>query len=646
MPKISVIMPVYNTEEEYLKEAIESVLNQTLLDLELIIVDDGSTNNAKEVIFNYKDERIKYSYQSNKGLGGARNTGLNIAKGEYIIFLDSDDWIDKNTCKEVYQKAEETNLDVLFFGMNSFSNKTGKKRIVDDFLMLPDEMSEVVFNLQNPKIMANLFSINTTACAKLFKKDFLLNNNLTFIEGLIFEDTEFFFRFMIRADRLGFVKEPYYFYRQNVEGSLITKRDKKHLDLIKIFELIEQTLIQNSLFEKLKISFYDFKLKTLYIRYKNIDKLLKKEFKQLIKNDLNKIKFDKNEFKNLSKNSQFIYKLFVSGQYRYEINLFISKILNIFHKKQGIKKKLFRVSYSWIGGSNNFEINNVKITTDKVKKCDLFIALNGTKDKINIKAKQAWVFTCEPPVLSSSGIFREQFKYYDRAYTAYPSEGNDNIINTTTLPGWWIDKTYDELLEMSIPRKDDSVVWVTSNLDGLEGHKKRLKFIDFVQKNTDYQVYGRGINPVESKYEVYEHAKYVLGVENTVSDDYWTEKLADSYLAYSMPIYYGCPNVTKYFPKESMIIIDIEKPEEAKQIIQNAIDEDLYNKNFKYILEARDIVLNQLWVYPFVVKEIKKMDFDKLPYKRVKIPACCGHARNYTIKQKIKNLFFQIFKID
>ena len=91
MPKISVIMPVYNTEEEYLREAIESILNQTYKDFEFIIVNDGSTNNAEDVILSYKDERIRYHFQENQGIATALNNGFDMAQGEYIARMDSDD---------------------------------------------------------------------------------------------------------------------------------------------------------------------------------------------------------------------------------------------------------------------------------------------------------------------------------------------------------------------------------------------------------------------------------------------------------------------------------------------------------------------------------------------------------------------------
>lgn len=644
MPQISIIMPVYNTEEEYLREAIESILNQTFVDFELIIVDDGSTNNAKDTIFSYIDERIKYFYQENRGAGAARNKGLSESKGKYIIFMDSDDWLNLRICEKLFLKAEEKDLDILLFGMYTFDNKNKTINIFDDLAMFDSKFDDAIFNFKPPFKFNKLFQVSNTCCAKLFRRDFFKKNNLVFFEGLIFEDTEFFFRYIFKAEKISILRDNSYFYRQNISHSVTTNKNEKHLGLIEIFKLIEQSLLENNAFEQFKIQYYKYKFTTLRYIYNRIDKEFKKEFKRLILKDLQDTKLTNSEFGKLSKYPPLLYKTFLYNRFRYEVKSIIIQLLNFFNIRINNKKKLVRVSYSWFSDNkrNNFETSDIKITTDKVKKCDLFIALNAPKENINIKAKQAWVFTFEPPVIESSGIFKDNFYRYDRAYTSYPGNEDDNIINSTALSEWHIGKTYTELLTLKPVAKNDEVIWVTSNLNWLEGHQKRLQFIDYVKKNTNYKLYGRGINPIKSKYEVYKNAKYAIGVENTYAEDYWTEKLADSYLAYCMPIYYGCPNITKYFPKESMIIIDIEKPDEAEQIIQNAIDEDLYTKNFKYILEARDIVLKELWVYPFVVNEIRKMDFDNLEYKKVKIPACQSLSK--TFKRKLKNRIKKIIR--
>lgn len=116
LPKVSVIVPVYNVEK-YLSECLESLINQTLSDIEIICVNDGSTDDSRNVLERYaaSDKRIAVVNQTNKGLSAARNSGVKTARGRYLYFLDSDDFIDRNALEYLYQEAEKYRLDILYF---------------------------------------------------------------------------------------------------------------------------------------------------------------------------------------------------------------------------------------------------------------------------------------------------------------------------------------------------------------------------------------------------------------------------------------------------------------------------------------------------------------------------------------------------
>ena len=120
MPKISVIVPVYNVEK-YLRKCIESILNQTFREFELILVDDGSTDSSGKICDEYalKDSRIKVIHKENGGASSARNAGLDVAKGEYIGFVDSDDWIEMDMYGELYRLIKENNTDISVCGINN-----------------------------------------------------------------------------------------------------------------------------------------------------------------------------------------------------------------------------------------------------------------------------------------------------------------------------------------------------------------------------------------------------------------------------------------------------------------------------------------------------------------------------------------------
>ena len=123
--KISVIIPVYNTEKEYLEKCLDSVRNQTLREIEMILIDDGSTNQAGEICDEYadKDDRIKVIHQKNQGVAVARNSGLAVAEGEWITFVDADDWCEPTMCEEILDKAVENDAEILIFTNYSVQGK-------------------------------------------------------------------------------------------------------------------------------------------------------------------------------------------------------------------------------------------------------------------------------------------------------------------------------------------------------------------------------------------------------------------------------------------------------------------------------------------------------------------------------------------
>lgn len=617
-------MPVYNVREDWLRKAVESILHQTLQDIEVILVNDGSTDQSPGICDDYakKDSRVRVLHQENRGVGGARNTGLTAARGKYILFVDADDWIKTMACETLYQKADQDGLDVLFCGTIGYFDQMDDYFIYDDLSILPRSVLEKPFCCHVDEIINHLFRMNTMASSKLFKKDFLLRNDLYFVEKLYFEDTEFFFRFVLRAERFGFVQDGLYFYRMNVANSIMGLKDDKHFDVLRLTAYVKDTLQKEGVFERLREAYYNTMIYTIYYRYDQIKKEYRKKFKKLIVGYFKRNPLTREELQLLTAGAGKAYGYFMSRSFFLKIltQEAICRIRQNIQKKKC--KKLVRVEYSWEGKDtlHNWIFDDVQFTTKKIGKCDLLLALNAPRRKVKVKAKQAWCLTFEPPVEEAMNVFAHFFDRYDKVYTACRSKDHRCLIQTTALSEWWIGKSHFALLNLPLLEKEDHVVWVTSNASWLEGHKRRLAFMDYVQKNTPFKIYGKGIDPVDSKWKVYRHAKYVIGVENTLADDYWTEKIADSFLAYAMPIYYGCPNIEKYFPGEAMIKIDIEKPEEAIRIIEKAIDDRLWEKNFAAVVKAREIVLNEHWYPRFVINEMKKIDFDQMTYKKISIP--------------------------
>lgn len=209
--KLSIIVPVYNVEK-YVEKAIESILNQDFKDLEIIIIDDGSTDNSATIINKYDNyKNCKIIHKENAGLGAARNTGLREASGEYIMFLDSDDFLEHNSISKIYASVKEDDLDVLqcsYRHVNEYGDYIGGEDIISSTnVMSGDEW------IKNG-------NISYGACFCIYRHEFLFDNNLEFMEGVLHEDMDFTLRATYLAKRIR--SWNYSFYNYLIRPSSIT----------------------------------------------------------------------------------------------------------------------------------------------------------------------------------------------------------------------------------------------------------------------------------------------------------------------------------------------------------------------------------------------------------------------------------------
>ena len=258
--KVSVILPVYNVAP-YLPQCIESLLSQTLKNIEIICINDGSTDDSLQILQDYqaKDHRVRIVDQENKGAGAARNIGIKMAEGQYLSFLDADDYFDKNMLKKAYDRAENNNADICIYGSMLFDNATGEKKKCT-FSVRKDKLPKSnVFS--RTQINGNLFtSIMGWAWDKLYKKSFVLNNNLWFQEQRTTNDMYFVYASLLRAGRITLLDEMLYFQRRNVSTSLSNSRElswecfyyalmkvKKELEDMAIYDEYEHDFVNYAL---------------------------------------------------------------------------------------------------------------------------------------------------------------------------------------------------------------------------------------------------------------------------------------------------------------------------------------------------------------------------------------------------------------
>lgn len=214
--KISVVIPIYNVER-YLDRCLMSILNQTYSELEIILVNDGSTDNSLAIAQRYarQDERFVLVSQSNAGLSAARNTGLEIATGEYVAFIDSDDWIEPIMFEELSLFFQLEEYDFVCFRLQ-FDNLRRKTNFTYGKNYAVKSLSGTINILKDALYVKN---IPTAVWAKIYKRSFLEKYNIQFKEGIVNEDTLFTLQVACRAIKVGFVNQVFYHAIER-EGSI------------------------------------------------------------------------------------------------------------------------------------------------------------------------------------------------------------------------------------------------------------------------------------------------------------------------------------------------------------------------------------------------------------------------------------------
>ncbi len=254
-PAVSIVIPVYNAES-YLRECLDSVLRQTLDDIEVLCVNDGSTDTSLAILRDYaaRDVRLRIIDKPNGGVSSARNAAYPHLRGKYTYFADADDCLDPTLCSKAFFAAEHIQADVccFFFGMEG--------RCKAD----PIDVPLSVVN-PNEKLRNFLLSrINGGPCSKFFRTAFLLDNDLTFPPYRIGEDQLVHWRACLLAKRVAICPEQLYWYRQH-PMSAMRSGGEKCFDVIEVFELIKEFLIGHGLFEHYRETYLAMKLDHLYL---------------------------------------------------------------------------------------------------------------------------------------------------------------------------------------------------------------------------------------------------------------------------------------------------------------------------------------------------------------------------------------------
>ena len=250
--------------------------------------------------------------------------------------------------------------------------------------------------------------------------------------------------------------------------------------------------------------------------------------------------------------------------------------------------------------------DGVQFVERATTRCDYTIILNAVAaaERVICPPEHIWAVMQEPPTGFRKGTHRGAH-YYHRIYTQDPSLSGPRYIHSHPALPWHVNKTYDELRLCPMPEKRYALSCITSNTTVLEGQRERLHFIRKVGQRLDFDLFGRGFRPIDDKWDGLAAYRYSLVIENFQNPYYWTEKLADSFLAWTMPLYIGCTDVHRAFPAEAVICLDMYDPHVIEKI-RSIVSSDAWRKNLDAIAAARDLVLERYQLFPFLVNEIRR----------------------------------------
>lgn len=258
-PLVSIIVPVYNVEK-YLSECIDSILSQTYENIEIILIDDGSTDKSAQICDEYtiKDKRSMVVHKTNEGVSAARNDGLKAANGQLIMFVDSDDWIDSETCGTAVNAMEESGADVVMWSYISENNGGKSRKIIFDSdtvfegADVKEKLHRRLFGLMDKELAhPELADSLCPVWGKLYKKELILNNNISFVdlsEIGTYEDGLFNIEVFAKVEKAVYLNKCFYHYRKENTSSVTSGYRK---DLFKkwqhLFDLMQEYIDKNNL---------------------------------------------------------------------------------------------------------------------------------------------------------------------------------------------------------------------------------------------------------------------------------------------------------------------------------------------------------------------------------------------------------------
>jgi hypothetical protein len=319
--------------------------------------------------------------------------------------------------------------------------------------------------------------------------------------------------------------------------------------------------------------------------------------------------------------------------------------LSINSPKEGLLRQTPGNDGIW--GDFKFYIN------EEVNECDFWVVYSkgqSTTSTSKVAPDNLIFISGEPePVYHYAKPF---IKKFGLIVTSRRDIVHPNIIFFHTAQPWWVGRkmNHDGSIEFKLkyndfnthPRKEKLISVVTSNKGFTRGHLKRIGFVNRLKKHFGdrLEIFGRGINGFQDKWDVLKDYKYHIAIENSSYPDYWTEKLSDCFLAETFPFYYGCKNPEKYFSPRSYEVIDIANPQNAIRIIEDSISQNLHETNRKYLLDSKQRVMEEHNLFPVISRICDSLDTRK-PREKITIRPEIFYFDPHKIPMMLKRYFLK-----
>ena len=282
--------------------------------------------------------------------------------------------------------------------------------------------------------------------------------------------------------------------------------------------------------------------------------------------------------------------------------MLVVKVIGNYNGIEEIIKKLT--------GSEDGILNNIQFTTSDIKEADGILVLNEPYSKLEIKANKKMIFAAfqEPGKFLSHPYMYFNRKNYSKIFSPINFMDEKNVELSHGYLPWHITEDLKSLENGKLNiNKTKLLSCISSNARRLKGHRLRYDFVEFLKKkNIECEFFGKGYRYVENKAEALEEFKYSIAIENENIDYYFTEKITDCFLSYTVPIYFGCRNIDKFFPENSFINIDLNRSFDWNyNMIKDIIKHDNYNDRIESLIEARKLVMTEYNIFYKISKEMK-----------------------------------------